>query len=41
MAKISGQTFAGVVGEMMELFLSGRVVLRMLLNSARRVDFEH
>ena len=26
--------------ELMELFLPGRVVLHMLLNSARRVDFE-
>lgn len=40
LATISGQTFAGCVGEMMELFMPGRAVLRMMLSSARRVDFE-
>ena len=39
-ACMHGQTHVGCVGEIMEVFLPGRSVLRMLLREARRVEFE-
>ena len=40
LASKDGHTHVGVVGEIVELFVPGRSVLRMMLTTARQVEFE-
>ena len=40
LVRTDGVTYAGCVAEIIELFMPGRAVLRMLLRQAREVEFE-